>query len=306
MTFIAQATAKADQVLANFTKQVERQRQSIEQIRSNPASGEIVRRVENGDLQLARYEYARFCRLIYQLVEAGYAAEVTLRRREMSARPPQAKPFNAKFGLLGVACQLQSELLRVEASDEDEIQPMQSPSDLDRFREQLRACADRERSDLNPMAAKLRELGDRWRSERAQIKQSAEQWRQEGIGHHFYEGEGDVAISKVYGDKVNLGSEGFYYTSAAFDSEVFDLLFNNGVMSNGADPQLDPPGMCPDSPCPGLLPGGKERFWYLDLTTNYPDLATENLDTATCLALRENAPNIAEEIVSGAAFGQRP
>lgn len=306
LTFVAQGTATADQVLANFLTQVEQQRKSIEQIRSNPAFGENVQRVENGGLQFARYEYVRFCRLTYQLVEAGYAAEVAIRRREMSALPPQAKPFNAKSGLPGVACQLQSELLRVEASDEDEIQPMQSPSDLERFRAKAQACADRERSDLNPMAAKLRELRDRWLSERAQIKQWAEQWRQECIGRHFYEGEGDVAISKVYGDKVNLGSEGFSYTSAAFDGEVFGLLFNNGIVSNGADPQLDPPAMCPDSVCPDLLPGGKERFWYLDLTTDYPDLATENTNVATCLALRENAPHIAEELVSGAAFGQRP
>lgn len=218
---------------------------------------------------------------------------------------------------LGVACQVQSQLLDSEAKIARQVYSVekkeaaiaaQSTDEWKALNSQeleLRSqCSEREVSDLATMAQKLRELRGRFFPERARIKDRMIQWQQACIKQHFYPGEGDAAIAQVYGGNLDINDANVNNLFFPFD-DVTDFL----ARSNWGPTPANSLHSDPRYYLPGMAPRICESFNHdptpdpPDLGELYPDLVSGTLYT---LEVMENAPIIQENLASGASLGQRP
>jgi hypothetical protein len=273
------------------------------------------------------------------MVLSGHVEEILLRLEEMADRSGKKRQNFRLPSPLGIACQMQSELQNAERKDEEEIARIESGAfkdslqasnaahsgdqgaaetarlDEDRLSrkadELTQRCDEREEKDLAAMAAKLREISARFFFERAAIREEMLRWRAECIKQHFYPGEGEAAISSVYGSEADLSTENFENLKFPFD-EVTNFLgestFSPGSSHLYLNSEFRLPSMTPHPACASRLKDKNQNYgvpgkWTTDVKSAYPDLCDE---ANGGLRVSEYAPQIQEGTASGAALFERP
>jgi hypothetical protein len=334
LEFIAQARRKLDQNLSELLAKLEHSRHQVEEAQSAAvydARGEDNRKRRIDYIrQAASFDYWHFCRFDYQLVVSGYVVEILLRLQEMANQTGQPDRYDKAPSPLGIACQIQSELQDPEYADEQEIQALddaatmaESNEERDRLHAQAeqkaQQCYAREERDVTTMAAKLRELRDRFLLERAQVREQMIHWQQECIKQHFYEGEGQPSISQVYGGwNSTLSVQNLADLRFPLDEVTAFLQSSNFTLGNMlgdiglSDLHYRLPALAPHTGCAErVMNTNNFTTWRASINSGLADLMNKvdcETDTGAqwCLGISESAPVIQENVASGAGALERP
>ena len=327
LTFVSQVGQKVDRTLSDYINQTEQARSQIEQLQKQTVyseAGENNRQqMIYSKMKIASYNYINFCRFNYQLVLSGYVVEILFRLQEMANRSGQATQRSTVPEPLGVSCQVQSQLLDGEAKIAREIfsAEKQEAAVLARKgtneewlpfnnqeRELREQCGAQMLTDLATMGEKLRQLRDRFFTERAQIKDKMIQWQQACIKQHFYEGEGDAAIAQVYANPViNDANLSVLFFPFALDQFLKESNWGPTPSNNLASTYILPgmtPGICEawgaHEGARGMSYSAYEGTY---IKSTFPDLSVGPL---YILEVNNSAPILLDNVASGAGAGERP
>src|SRR5262249_34657068 len=84
----------------------------------------------------------------------------------------------------------------------------------------LAACSKVEEAQRDLYAPQFRQLRDRVIASRTRLRDSLTAWRKELIAAHIYAGEGEAAITEIYGDGRHI----------QFDNTGFSMNFNDAKL----------------------------------------------------------------------------